>query len=289
MSLIRHRLQSRSILLIDFLCPYDSIKAGGRSHQMHTGYIARNDARRGFDSCGCLGDLTEKALEVLTDAFTEQREVPEYRDRDLNYEALCEVMQGVSHKSESFRTGALQLAERYVVLYDQLRDPIYNHSFSQSFDDLPLARQPLSSLGERRFQSLKRAVMHTIFADRISARELLGDFDPYLNTSVSWMKKGTQRTPMINMSSGCISRSQFLRGMHRLAGRMDLQEEDLNLIFNKYKKNGAFNYYAFCRDVDPGFDELQVSQLHVGTQAVSHSKLEPSVASNPKLSHAVQI
>lgn len=70
-------------------------------------------------------------FQVLTDAFTEQREVPEYRDRDLNYEALCEVMQGVSHKSESFRTGALQLAERYVVLYDQLRDPIYNHSFSQ--------------------------------------------------------------------------------------------------------------------------------------------------------------
>lgn len=64
---------------------------------------------------------------------------------------------------------------------------------------------------------------------------------------LQWMKKGFQRTPMINMSPGCISRSQYLRGMHRLAGRTDLNDADLNLIFNKYCKNGAFNYYAFCR------------------------------------------
>ena len=29
-----------------------------------------------------------------------------------------------------------------------------------------------------------------------------------------------------------------------LPGRMELSEQDLNLIFNKYKKNGAFNYYV---------------------------------------------
>ena len=38
---------------------------------------------------------------------------------------------------------------------------------------------------------------------------------------------------------------------------MSLTEDELNLIFNKYKKNGAFNYFAFCKDVDPGFDELR--------------------------------
>ena len=31
---------------------------------------------------------------------------------------------------------------------------------------------------------------------------------------------------------------------------MFLSEDDLNLIFNKYKKNGAFNYLAFCSDGD---------------------------------------
>ena len=30
--------------------------------------------------------------------------------------------------------------------------------------------------------------------------------------------------------------------------RMFISEDDLNLIFNKYKKNGAFNYLAFCYD-----------------------------------------
>ena len=28
------------------------------------------------------------------------------------------------------------------------------------------------------------------------------------------------------------------------AGRMAMTEAELNLIFNKYKKNGAFNYYV---------------------------------------------
>jgi len=37
---------------------------------------------------------------------------------------------------------------------------------------------------------------------------------------------------------------------------MFLSEDDLNLIFNKYKKNGAFNYLAFCHDVDPGMGWL---------------------------------
>ena len=37
-----------------------------------------------------------------------------------------------------------------------------------------------------------------------------------------------------------------------MTGRMNLTEDEMNLIFNKYKKNGAFNYFAFCQDVDPG-------------------------------------
>jgi hypothetical protein len=45
--------------------------------------------------------------------------------------------------------------------------------------------------------------------------------------------------------------------MSRITARMSLTEDELNLIFNKYKKNGAFNYFAFCKDVDPGFDELR--------------------------------
>lgn len=247
----RHRLKSRSILLLDFLSIMDSVKAGGRAHCLYTGYITRNDLRRALDSTGAFSDLSEVAFNKLADTFSEERLQPEYSEKEINYEALCEVIQANCHHSLSYRTGSRMLHERYAVLKLQLNNPQYVEQFNSSFDDMPFARQPLSEAGENRFRKIKKVLMHKIYADRISARELLGDFDPHLNTSVSWMKKGFQRTPMINMSPGCISRSQYLRGMHRMAGRMDLTEADLNLIFNKYCKNGAFNYYAFCRDVDP--------------------------------------
>ena len=107
-----------------------------------------------------------------------------------------------------------------------------------------------------RAQALKtraRSLSHT----HTQSLRFTQDFDPFLNTSVAWMKKSTQSTPMLMIGSGCISRSQFLRGMSRITARMSLTEDELNLIFNKYKKNGAFNYFAFCKDVDPGFDELR--------------------------------
>mmetsp|Transcript_2172 Transcript_2172/g.3489 ORF Transcript_2172/g.3489 Transcript_2172/m.3489 type:complete len:309 (+) Transcript_2172:242-1168(+) len=221
LAFVRHRIKSRTILLIDFLSAYDSIKSAGRSHRMHTGYISKEDFRRALDQVGCLSDMSQRGFDVFAEAFTEVREQREYNKETINYEAVCEVLQGVSHHSDSYRTGTLELPDRYSFLKEALKSKEFQKAFSEHFDDLPLARQPLSSEGEVRFEQLKKAVMHTIFADRISARELLGDFDPHLNTSVSWMKKGTQRTPMINMSPGCISRSQFLRGMHRLAGEYD--------------------------------------------------------------------
>jgi hypothetical protein len=254
---MRYRLESRSVILLDFLGPADSIKSGGRRVPRRSGYLGRTELRQALGASGCFGDISEAAFEQLCDIFAEKREKRELSDQDVNYEVLCEVLQGVSYQSHAYRTGTRVLADKYLALKDALHSKRYQAAFLTSFDDLPFARQPLSGAGERRFAQLRNDIMHTIYAARISARELLGDFDPHLNTSVSWMKKATARTPMINMSPGCISRSQYLRGMHRLAGGLGLSDADLNLIFNKYKKNGAFNYYAFCRDVDPGFDELQ--------------------------------
>ena len=253
LALVKSRLKRRQIILLDFVSQFDSIRSPAtKAHRMHTGYITHQNLRRALDSTGCLRDVSETGFAALVDTFTEERDQPEFRNENFNYMALCEVLQDVSHQSNSFRNGTMRLAEKYEILRQQLLDTKFQESFKQSLDDAPLARQPLSEAGEIRFQSLKRAIMHTIYADRVSARELLGDFDPYLNTSVSWMKKSTQRTPMICLGSGCISRSQFLRGMSRIAARMFLTDDDLNLIFNKYKKNGAFNYLAFCQDVDPG-------------------------------------
>ncbi len=41
--------------------------------------------------------------------------------------------------------------------------------------------------------------------------------------------------------------------MVRLAGDLGLTDDDLNLLYSKYERNGAFNYYAFCKDMDRPF------------------------------------
>ena len=258
LAFIKLRLKSKSVILLDFVSQFDCLRSPAcRANRMHTGFVTRENFRRAIAATGCIKDISEQAFNVLADTFTQERAKLEFKNENINYVAVCEVLQGVSHQSNSYRNGTMLLDEKYEILRQQLLDTEYMAAFNSSSDDAPFARQPLSAAGERRFEELKRQLMHTIYADRVSARELLGDFDPYLNTSVSWMKKSTQRTPMICQGSGCISRSQYLRGMSRVAGRIGLNEDDYNLIFNKYKKNGAFNYLAFCSDVDPGFDELR--------------------------------
>ncbi|EKX38431.1 hypothetical protein GUITHDRAFT_115399 [Guillardia theta CCMP2712] len=289
LAFIHHRFQQRNILLLDFVSEFDTLRSPAIRHQKrYSGFISKINLRRAIDQCGCLSDLSDKAFDMLASYFEEERAGMPYKDERINYEALCEVLQAssdhvyslsvvvlwenVSHHSASYDRGTMTLPDRYLWMSEQLRSEEFTSHFKKSLDELPLARQQLSEEGEKRFKELKTAIMHKIYADRISARELLGDFDPYLNTSVSWMKKTTQRTPMINMSSGCISRSQYLRGMYQLTGRMELSTDDLNLIFNKYKKNGAFNYYAFCRDVDPGFEELKAI-FHPGRNEASSSSI----------------
>jgi hypothetical protein len=50
--------------------------------------------------------------------------------------------------------------------------------------------QPLSQEGELRAAYLTRKLQHKIISTRVSARELLGDYDPHLNGgTVGWMKK----------------------------------------------------------------------------------------------------
>jgi len=36
----------------------------------------------------------------------------------------------------------------------------------------------------------------------------------------------------------------------RLAGDLGLTDDDMNLLYAKYERNGAFNYFAFCKDMD---------------------------------------
>ena len=37
------------------------------------------------------------------------------------------------------------------------------------------------------------------------------------------------------------------------AGDLNMTEEDMNLLYSKYERNGGFNYYAFCKVRGSGF------------------------------------
>jgi hypothetical protein len=67
---------------------------------------------------------------------------------------------------------------------------------------------------------------------------------------VGWMKKTSKHTQFLCNIPGCVSRSQYMRGMVRLAGDLGLTDDDMNLLYAKYERNGAFNYFAFCKDMD---------------------------------------
>jgi hypothetical protein len=65
------------------------------------------------------------------------------------------------------------------------------------------------SAGDLRAAYLTRKLQHKIISTRVSARELLGDYDPHLNGgTVGWMKKTSKHTQFLCNVPGCISRSQ---------------------------------------------------------------------------------
>lgn len=83
------------------------------------------------------------------------------------------------------------------------------------------------------------------------------------------MKKTSKHTQFLCNVPGCISRSQYMRGMVRLAGDLGLTEEDMDLIYSKYERNGAFNYYAFCKDIE-GRKALEEANSEMGSPSRSN-------------------
>lgn len=149
LAFVKARLKRRQIILQDFVSQFDSLRSPAiKAHRMHTSFITRNNLRRALDATGCLNDLSEEAFATLADTFTEARAQPEFRHEDINYRALCEVLQDVSDQSNSYRLGSILLDETYENLRQQLLDTKFDTAFKNSFDDDPLSRQPLSAEGK---------------------------------------------------------------------------------------------------------------------------------------------
>lgn len=73
-----------------------------------------------MDLIGGFPDLSEAAFDRLAKAFSEVRAQAQYSERQVNYEALCEVLQGKCHHSFAFRTGSKVLDEKYAILKIQV-------------------------------------------------------------------------------------------------------------------------------------------------------------------------
>lgn len=229
MTYMRQRLTNSSVFLVEFFRDTDS---GRRGYMTTAGFM------RGLDNVRCFHDMSKAERMLLIKMFSEPRP-QQFKDQTFNYAAFCEILQPCNDTRITMTPA-----------YDRLREELDNFQPDMSGDS-PYAIQPLSAQGEARALYLKRKLQHKIISTRVSARELLGDYDPHLNGgTVGWMKKTCKTTQFLCNVPGCISRSQYMRGMVRLAGDLGLTDEDMDLLYTKYERNGAFNYYAFCKDMD---------------------------------------
>ena len=229
MTFIRQRLSNSSVFLVEFFRDSDSKR---------TGYCTASSFLRSLDNSRCFSDMSNEERSLLIRMFTEPRP-QQFKDQSCNYAAFCEILQPC-HDTRIVMTPA----------YMRLQEEIDNFNPEMSGDS-PYSIQPLSAQGEARAAYLKRKLQHKIISTRVSARELLGDYDPHLNGgTVGWMKKTSKTTQCLCNVPGCISRSQYMRGMVRLAGDLHFTDEDMNLLYSKYERNGGFNYFAFCKDLE---------------------------------------
>jgi len=232
MTYMRQRASNSSVFLLEFFRDYDPYRRG---------YISDTDYFRGLDSVRCFSDMSLQERYLLLRTFAERRP-NNFKHNIFNYAAFCEILQPCNQPTDT----RVQMLPQY----NRLREVLYSFNPEMSLDS-PFAIQPLTGEGEHRIMDLMAKLHHKTVSTRVSARELLGDYDPHLNGgTVGWMKKTMKTTQFMCNVPGCISYSQYMRGMVRLAGNMGITNDDLDLIYAKYERNGAFNYYAFCYHLD---------------------------------------
>mmetsp|Transcript_5133 Transcript_5133/g.12342 ORF Transcript_5133/g.12342 Transcript_5133/m.12342 type:complete len:376 (+) Transcript_5133:233-1360(+) len=229
MTYMRQRVTNASLFLVEFFRDFDPARRG---------YTSAYIFLRGVDMARCFTDMSKNELRLVVRMFTEPRP-QQFKDHNCNYAAFCELLQPCDDSR-------VQMTPEY----QRLRDALEQFTPEMSLDS-PYATQALSDEGEIRVSYLKKKLQHKIISTRVSARELLGDYDPHLNGgTVGWMKKTCKHTQFLCNIPGCVSRSQYMRGMVRLAGDLGLTDADMDLLYSKYERNGAFNYFAFCKDMD---------------------------------------
>jgi hypothetical protein len=233
MTYMRQRASNSSVFLLEFFRDFDPYRRG---------YISESDFFRAIDSVRCFTDMSITEKYLLLRTFSEKRP-NNVKLLIFNYAAFSEILQPCNQPTDT----RVQMLPRY----QRLREVLYSFNPEMSLDS-PFAIQPLTFNGEDRIIDLMGKLHHKTVSTRVSARELLGDYDPHLNGgTVGWMKKTMKTTQFMCNVPGCISYSQYMRGMVRLAGNMDLTTDDLDLIYAKFERSVSRGMHSFNPSVTP--------------------------------------
>jgi len=114
----------------------------------------------------------------------------------ISYAAFCEVLQPVGDKRVK-----LNVDQEVLKNIGQQKQKA-SHS--------PLASNELSKEGESKLLTLIRCIIDAIRKNRISVRDFLERLDPR-SASGHGNSKSLPTSPNVNHTTGCMSRSQYLR------------------------------------------------------------------------------
>lgn len=182
LAFMRSAAGKKHVRVMDFMVSFDKLKRG---------HISCNEFRRSLESCACFGDISEEEYNLVFSFFlhecTKDVDVLSPSSR-INYAAFCEVLQPAGNKGIKLNVDQQVLKE----IGQQKQTPK---------QDSALATNELSPEGEAKLQTLVTRILDTIAKARIPVRDFLQNFDP----------RPRPGSASGNHSTGCMSRSQYLR------------------------------------------------------------------------------
>ena len=190
LSVMRNAAGKRFVRVVDFMAPFDKLKRG---------HLSCTEFRRSLESCACFGDISEEEYNLVFSFFlhesTAVADVLSPTSR-ISYAAFCEVLQPVGDKRVK-----LNVDQEVLKNIGQQKQKA-SHS--------PLASNELSKEGESKLLTLIRCIIDAIRKNRISVRDFLERLDPR-SASGHGNSKSLPTSPNVNHTTGCMSRSQYLR------------------------------------------------------------------------------
>ena len=182
LAFMRSAAGKKHVRVMDFMATFDKLKRG---------HISCNEFRRSLESCACFGDISEEEYNLVFSFFlhesTKDVDVLSPTSR-ISYMAFCEVLQPVGNKGVKLNVDQQVLKE-----IGQLKQT--------SKQDSALATNELSPEGESKLRTLMTRILETIAKARIPVRDFVQHLDP----------RPRPGSASGNHSTGCMSRSQYLR------------------------------------------------------------------------------